>query len=66
MVGSLEVLEDTVLELLLLVGREFSTGVGLLEGALTAHGHHGLDELGVALHGDSLLVHVCLRLCGSN
>ena len=33
--------------------------MALLEGALTADGHHGVDELGVALHSDSFLIHVC-------
>ena len=59
MVGRLEVLHDAVLELFLLGGRELVTGVAALEGALAADAHHGVNELGVALHGDSLLVHVC-------
>ena len=56
-VGSLEILENAVLELGLLLCAELIAGMGLLEGALTADGHHGVDELGVALHSDSLLVH---------
>lgn len=57
-VGGLEVLEDAVLELLLLGLGELTRGVGALKSAFTADGHHGVDELGVALHGDSFLVHV--------
>ena len=34
--------------------------MGALEGALAAHGHHSVDELSVALHCDSLLIHFVL------
>ena len=66
MVGGLEVLKDAVLELGLLGGGQIVRVVGLLKGALAAHSHHSVDELGVALHSDSLLVHVCWLICGSN
>ena len=56
-VGRLEVLEDTVLELLLLTARKLSGVVSSLQRALTAHSHHGVDKLSVALHCDSLLIH---------
>ena len=63
MVGRLEVLEDAVLELLLLRRAQLTRVVSLLERALAAHRHHRVDELGVALHCDSLLVHVCGSSC---
>ena len=57
-VRGLKVLHDAVLELLLLGGGQLVARVASLHGALAANGHHGVDELGVALHSDSLLVHV--------
>ena len=57
-IGSLEVLKDAVLELCRLILGEFGAGVTLLEGAVAANAHHGMDELSVALHRDSFLIHV--------
>ena len=60
-VGRLEVLHDAVLELFLLSGRELIAGVATFKSALAAHAHHRVDELSIALHGNSLLIHVCLN-----
>ena len=56
-VWCLEVLKNAVLELSLLSGRELSGSMRFLKGALAANGHHGVHELGVALHSDSV-VHI--------
>jgi len=65
-VGSLEILEDAVLELALLSRAELTSVMGALECALTANGHHSVDKLSVAFHCDSLLIHVYGFLCGPN
>ena len=57
-VGGLEELEKAVLEGLLLRLVDIVGVVGLFERLLAANCHHGVHELGVGLHSESLFVHL--------
>ena len=57
-VGGLEELDNTVVELLLLIGGKSVARVGLLQSLLSAKLKHRREHLGVALHSDTVHVSV--------
>ena len=57
MIGRLKEFQEAVLEMGGLCAGERVRSVGLLDGAIAASCHHHVHQLGVGLHGYSLLVH---------
>ena len=60
MIGRLKELQQAVLEMGGLCAGKRVRSVTLLDGAIAASCHHHVHELGVGLHGYSLLIHYVL------